>query len=157
MPRQYAAAGTGTSRIPPRRRGLQTYDPVMTQAASPRDGGLGALFESSPDRPVHTSVAAETSFLLGLLALVAAPFSLMHSASLVLAGVGAVCGLVGVATTSRPDVAGRGLAPVGLFCSLAVLVLVGLRYLGVDTAFGDDLLPTILGWLEDLNAAFQRP
>jgi hypothetical protein len=130
---------------------------MTSQAAAPDDGGLGALFDSSPDRPVHTSAAAETSFLLGMLALVAAPFSLMHSVSLVLATVGAVCGLVGVATTSRPGVAGRVLAPAGLFVSLAVLLLVGLRYLGLDTAFGDDLTPTILGWLEDLNATFPRP
>ena len=130
----------------------------MTTQASPSDeGGLGALFESSPDRPVHTSVAAEAAFLLGLVALVAAPFSLMHTVSLGTATLGAVCGLVGVATTSRPDVAGRVLAPVGLLFSLAVLLLVGLRYAGVDTAFGDDLLPTLLGWLEDLNAAFPRP
>jgi hypothetical protein len=130
---------------------------MTSQAASPQDGGLGALFDSSPDRPVHTSAAAGSGFLLGLLALLASPFSLMHSASLVLAGIGAVCGLVGVATTSRPGVAGRVLAPLGMFASLAVLVLVGLRYLGVDTAFGDELAPTLLRWFEDLNGVFPTP
>ena len=85
------------------------------------------------------------------------PFSLMHAASVVTAGLGAVLGVVGVATTSRPDVAGRVLAPLGLFFCLTVLTLVGLRYFGLDTAFGDTLVPTILSWLESLNASFPNP
>lgn len=124
---------------------------------SPDDGGLGALFESSPDRPVHTSAAAEGSFVLGLVGLVSVPFSLMHGVSFAVAVAGAILGLVGVATTSRPAVAGRALAPLGLLASLVVLTLVGLRYLGMDTAFGDSMVPGIFDLLEDLNRSLPRP
>jgi hypothetical protein len=62
-----------------------------------------------------------------------------------------------MATTSRPDVAGRVLAPLGLFFSLVALTLVGLRYFGLDTAFGDALAPSILSWLEALNEWFPNP
>jgi hypothetical protein len=121
------------------------------------DDGLSGLFEASPDRPIHTSAAAELAFVLGLVSLVAMPFSLMHAASVGIAGLGAVLGVVGVATTSRPDVAGRVLAPLGLFFCLTVLTVVGLRYAGLDTAFGDALVPTILSWLEALNGWFPNP
>ena len=121
------------------------------------DDGLSGLFEASPDRPIHTSAAAELAFVLGLVSLVAAPFSLMHAASLGLAAIGAILGVVGVATTSRPDVAGRVLSPLGLFFCLTALTVVGLRYAGLDTAFGDALVPTILSWLEDLNASLPTP
>src|SRR4029079_11746158 len=110
----------------------------MSAHTSPReDDGLGVLFDASPDRPIHTSAAAELSFVLGLVSLLAAPFSLMFGASLALAATGAILGVVGVAMTSRPDVAGRVLAPLGLFLSLTALTVVGLRYTGLDTAFGD--------------------
>jgi hypothetical protein len=124
---------------------------------SHEDDVLGGLFDVSPDRPVHTSLAAELAFVLGLVAMVAVPFSLMHAASAGIAGLGVVLGLVGVATTSRPDVAGRVLAPLGLFFSLVALTLVGLRYFGLDTAYGDALVPTILSWLEALNDRFPTP
>lgn len=130
---------------------------MATYGAAPEDGGLQELFEASPDRAVHTSAAAESSFLLGLVALLAAPFSMLHALSLGTAAAGALFGLVGVATTSRPNVAGRLLAPVGLALALAALALVGLRYLGVDTAVGDALVPTLRGWLEGLNAVLPRP
>jgi hypothetical protein len=121
------------------------------------DDDLSGLFDASPDRPIHTSAAAELAFVLGLVSLVAMPFSLMHAASLGTAALGAVLGIVGVATTSRPDVAGRILAPLGLFFCLTVLTVVGLRYAGLDTAFGDALVPTILSWLQDLNEWFPHP
>ena len=121
------------------------------------DGSLAGLFDASPDRPIHTSAAAEVAVVLGLVSLIAVPFSLMHAASAGTAALGAILGVVGVATTSRPDVAGRVLAPLGLFLCLTVLMLVGLRYAGLDTAFGDDLLPTILSVLEGLNAWFPNP
>lgn len=130
---------------------------MATYGVSPEDDGLGALFDSSPDIGVHTSAAAETGLLLGLLALAAAPFSVMHIVSLAAAAAGFFFSLVGVANTSRPNVAGRALAPIGLLFSFAALVMVGLRYVGLDTAFGDGLLPTIGGWLDDLNARFPRP
>jgi hypothetical protein len=130
---------------------------MSAHSLSNDDDSLGGLFEVSPDRPIHTSVAAELSFVLGLVALVAVPFSLMHAASAGVAGLGAVLGVVGMATTSRPDVAGRVLAPLGLFFSLVALTLVGLRYFGLDTAFGDALAPSILSWLEALNEWFPNP
>lgn len=134
------------------------YDRDMaTYGAAPDDGGLQGLFEVSPDRPVHTSAAAEAGFVLGLVALVASPFSMLHALSLGGAAAAALFGLVGVATTSRPNVAGRLLAPVGLALAFAVLALVGVRYLGVDTAFGDALVPTLRGWLETLNGVLPRP
>jgi hypothetical protein len=121
------------------------------------DDNLSGLFDASPDRPIHTSAAAELSFVLGLVSLFAVPFSLMHAASLGIAVIGAVIGVVGMATTSRPDVAGRVLAPLGLFFCLTTLTLVGLRYAGLHTAFGDALAPTFLSWLQDLNAWFPTP
>ena len=81
----------------------------------------------------------------------------MHGLSLAVGVLGAVLGLVGVATTSRPSVAGRALAPLGLLASLVVLTLVGLRYLGMDTAFGDTMVPGILDVLRDLNESLPRP
>ena len=66
-------------------------------------------------------------------------------------------GFVGTATTSRPNVAGRGLAPAGLFLAFVALVLVALRYFNVDTAFGDELVPTIRGWLDDFNSWLPLP
>lgn len=125
--------------------------------ASPEHGGLRGLIDSSPDTEVHTSAAAEAALLLGLASAVAAPFSLMLAATLGLAVPGLFLGLVGVAKTSRPQVAGRFLAPVGLVCCLAALVLVGVRYIGVDTAFGDDLLPVLADALRSLNARLPQP
>lgn len=125
--------------------------------AAPHDGGLPELFESSPEVPVHTSAAAEVGFLLGLVVVLAAPFSVMHGLVLGAGGVGVVLAVVGLGTTSRPHVGGRALAPVGLVLAVVALILVGLRYLGVDTAFGDPFVPTIGDWLEDLNSLFQKP
>lgn len=116
------------------------------------DGGLPALFEGSPDFRAHTSVAAELALLLGLVALLGAPFSVMHALSLGSAALAAVLALVGVAMTSRPNVAGAALAPLGLAFSVVALALVGLRHLGVDTAFGDGLIPILAEWLAVLNS-----
>ena len=44
------------------------------------DVGNLRLFEGSPDLEVHTSAAAETALLVGLVAIIAAPFSVMHGA-----------------------------------------------------------------------------
>ena len=130
---------------------------MATYGAAPEDDDFDEVFNASPDREVHTSAAAEMAFLLGLVAFVAAPFSVMHGVSLATGVVGFFAALVGVASTSRPDVAGRVLAPLGLFLALAALVLVGMRYLGADTAFGDDLLPTLRGWLDSLNSRVPLP
>lgn len=124
---------------------------MATGAVSPNDDGLSGLFAASPDPQVHTSAAAEIGLLLGLVALLAAPFSIMHAVALAAAAPGVVLALVGVVTTSRPNVAGSALVPLGLGFSVVALILVGLRYVGVDTAFGDDLVPVLGEWLAALN------
>jgi hypothetical protein len=130
---------------------------MATYGAAPDDGSLQELFEASPDREVHTSAAAETSFLVGLVAVLAAPFSVMHGLTLTTGVLAAVFSVIGVISTSRPNVAGRLLAPVGLFFAVIALALVGMRYLGVDTAFGDGLIPTIREWLDSLNSRLPLP
>jgi hypothetical protein len=130
---------------------------MATYGAAPEDGGLPELFEASPDRPVHTSFAAEMAFLIGLVAICSAPFSVMHAVTFAASVLGFFFGFVGTATTSRPYVAGRGLAPAGLFFAFVALVLVALRYFNVDTAFGDELVPTIRGWLDDFNSWLPLP
>ena len=125
--------------------------------ASSDDEGLSALSDSSPDLGVHTSAAAEGGFVLGLLALFAAPFSIMMGLSLLAGVAAAVLALVGTATTSRATVAGAALVPAGLACSIIALALVGLRYAGLDTAFGDQLSPDLGEWLQALNSHFPPP
>ena len=129
---------------------------MTTYGTSPEDGGVRALFESSPAVRVHTSVAAETAFLLGLVALCAAPFAVTHGVALTAGGLGIFFAVAGVATASRPNVAGGGLAGIGVLLSCIALVIVGLRYVGLDTAFGDAWLPTIREWLDELNALLPR-
>ena len=96
-------------------------------------------------------------FVLGLLALACSPFSLLMALVLGMATVAVVSGVVGLAQASRPGVAGGVLAAVGLVLGLVSLGLVGLRYAGVDTAFGDELLPTLHDWLESLNGLVPTP
>lgn len=135
-----------------------TYDwDMATYGASPEDGGLQQLLAASPDRPAHTSATAEAAFLFGLVALASAPFSVMRGLAFAAAAIGALCGLAGLAATSRPNVAGRLLAPAGLFLSVTTLILVGLRYLNVDTAVGDSMVPALHGWLESLNSWLPLP
>jgi len=130
---------------------------MATYGAAPEDGSIQELFEASPDREVHTSAAAEISFLSGLVAVLAAPFSVTHGLSLAAGLLAALFGVIGVATTSRPNVAGRLLAPLGLFLAFVALAAFGMRYLGVDTAFGDGLVPTIREWLDTLNSRLPLP
>lgn len=128
-----------------------------TWERSAPSGGLSELFDASPEHPSHTSVAAELGLLLGLAALVTAPFSVMFAASLGLAVLGLVSAMVGIVTTSRRDITGGALAPLGLLCSFVALALLGSRYLGVDTAFGDRLVPDLQEALEFLNSRLPRP
>src|ERR1700742_3870230 len=76
-------------------------------------GALGTLFDSSPVRSVQTSSAAVTGFALGLLGVLAVPFTLTMALSTGLAAVALVASIVGMARASRPDVAGGLLASVG--------------------------------------------
>jgi hypothetical protein len=119
--------------------------------------GLGALMAQSPESRVHMSVAAEAAFLLGLGALLTAPFSALFAVTLALAVAALCAGLVGMITTREPDLAGSALAPLGLFLGLVAGALVGLRYLGLDTAFGDDLAPWFWDRLQDWNARLPQP
>lgn len=130
-------------------RGLRRSS-AITQPTG--DDALAALFDSSPAGDVHTSAAAEIAFLSGLVAILAAPFELTAAAGLVLAALGLVTSIVGMARASRPTTAGGLLAAVGLVLSLVTLVLVGVRYLGIDTTFGDGALPTLADWLRDLSS-----
>lgn len=115
------------------------------------DAALGALFASSPARPTHTSAAAEIAFVAGLLGLLTVPFSLMMALSTALGTVALVTSILGMARSSRAGVAGGLLAAIGLVLSLAALALVGLRYIGIDTAIGDGAVPTLADWLRTLN------
>lgn len=125
---------------------------MATQDRSVATAGLGALFDASPVTEVHTSFWAVASFLAGIAALLVAPFSITFAVALYLAALGAVLAVAGVADTSRPEVAGRALAPLGLCFSLVTLGFLGLRYLDIDNAFGDALLPALRDLLERLNA-----
>lgn len=124
---------------------------------SPVDTGLNALIEASPDSEAHTSAAAEASFLLSLAALVSAPFSTMFAVSVLMALLSIVCGLVGIVRTSRPEITGGAMASFALVAAGFTLALIGLRYAGLDTAFGDVLGPSILERLNDLNSRLPSP
>lgn len=118
---------------------------------------LSELFEVSPEVEAHTSTAAELALLLGLAALLASPFSMMFALSAGIALLAFFFAMVGLATTSRPGTAGAVLVALGLLFSVGALTVLGVRYLGVDTAFGDDLLPRLLTALEFLNAQVPHP
>ena len=100
---------------------------------------------------MKTSAAAETAFVVGVFALLLSPFSLMAALCLGLAAVGLVASVLGMARASRPGRPAVLLAAVGLVSSLAAAALIGLRYLGIDTAFGDATVPTLADWLRSLN------
>ena len=125
--------------------------------SAPGDDALGALFASSPARVVRTSAAAEVAFLCGLVAVLAVPFSLMAAVCVGLSAVALVASIVGLARASKPGVSGGLLASIGLVLSLATLTLVGLRYLGIDTAVGDAAVPTLADWLAALNTLLPTP
>jgi hypothetical protein len=120
-------------------------------------GALGTLFDRSPARSVQTSAAAEIAFVLGLLAVLTAPFSLTMTLSVAMAGVALVSSIVGMARASRPGIAGGVLASAGMVLALATLALIGLRYLGLDTAFGDGFTATLTDWLDALNTLLPVP
>lgn len=119
--------------------------------------GVEALLDASPAVEVHTSAAALLGFLCGLGALVAAPFSVTYALALLLGLLGMVLGVGGVVATSRPLVAGRALAPLGMLLSLVALALLGLRFANLDTAFGDDLVPALTDLLERLGEQLPAP
>jgi hypothetical protein len=119
--------------------------------------GLGALMAYSPESQVHMSVAAESAFLLGLGALLTAPFSALFAVTVLLAVAATAVGIVGMITTRDPELAGSALAPLGMMIGLVAAGLVGLRYLGLDTAFGDDFAPWFWQTLQTLNGHLPQP
>ncbi|MET0839682.1 MAG: hypothetical protein ABWY19_12930 [Marmoricola sp.] len=123
----------------------------LDRSSTTRDDAIGALFDSSPARSVKTSAAAETAFVVGVLGLLLSPFSLMAAFCLGLAAVGLVTSIFGLARASRPATSGGVLASVGLVTSIAAAAVIGLRYLGIDTAIGDAMVPTLADWLRSLN------
>lgn len=125
---------------------------MATHAHEPRDVGIDALLDSSPEPRIHASGAAEIAVLLGTLALAASFFSLTSGAALAMGATALVLAGIGMVSTSNPRVAGRGMVPTAFVLGFVALVVVGLRYLGVDTAYGDMAWPTITGWLDSLNA-----
>ncbi len=92
------------------------------------------------------------AFLAGLVAAFTAPFTAVRALSLIAGVIALAFVLVGMAATSRPHVAGRALVPAGLMLALASLVMIGMGYAGYDTAFGDAAVPTLSGWLADLQS-----
>lgn len=130
---------------------------MTTQDLGRVGGDLGDLFEHSPAVPARTSPAAEIGFLLGLVAVVTSPFTLTYGLSVVLAALGLVVSIVGLAQASRSGVAGGTLAASGLVLCLAALALVGLRYAGLHTAFGDSLVPGIHSALSALTKLVPSP
>jgi hypothetical protein len=149
----------------PEQRGAMETRPLprrLDESGSPlegpsEDGALGALFESSPDLGVSTSAAAVVAFLAGLSAILTAPFSLTMALSIGLAAVALVTSVVGLARASKATVAGGLLASLALVLSLATAALIGLRYAGIDTAFGDGAQPTLTDWLAALNDLVPAP
>jgi hypothetical protein len=142
---------------PARSRTNYPQDMGERGAVPAHDSGLSELLDASPDVRAHTSMAAELGLLFGLGALITSPFSVTFAVSLGLAVLAVVFSVVGLATTSRRDITGSALAPIGLLCAFVTLGLLGLRYLGIDTAFGDRLGPDLLAALEFLNSLLPRP
>jgi hypothetical protein len=130
---------------------------MTTQDLGRVDGSLGDLFDRSPAVTARTAPAAEISFLLGTVGFLTAPFSLTFGLCVILAGMCVVTSIVGLAQASRNGVAGGALAGAALVLSLLTLALVGLRYLGLDTTFGDAMLPAIGDALRSLSALIPSP
>jgi hypothetical protein len=120
-------------------------------ATMPDDVGVDALLDSSPEPGVHTSAAAEMAFLMGLIAVFSAPFSITSGLAVGTGIAALLLGVVGMVTTSKRYVAGKALVPLSLVLAVTAIALVGLRYLGIDTAFGDAWVPSITDWLDALN------
>lgn len=119
--------------------------------------GLQALLDSSPAPRAHTSVAAEAALICGLGAALTAPFSLLFTVSGLLAVAALLFGLVGMVTIHRPDIAGSALNGFGAALGLLALGLLSVRYAGIDTAYGDAVVPWIVEHLQHWNTRFPQP
>lgn len=121
------------------------------------DIGLQGLIDASPAPRAHMSVAAETALVCGLGAILTAPFSILFGVSVLLATVAVLSGMVGLVTTHRPDIAGSALTAFGASFGLLALALIGVRYLGLDSAFGDAVIPWIADQLHHWNTKLPQP
>lgn len=121
------------------------------------DVGLEELIDASPAPRARMSVAAETALVCGLGAVLTATFSILFGISLVFGALAVLAGLVGLVSTHRPDVAGSALNAFGLFLGLLALATIGARYLGIDTAIGDPLLPWLTDQLHHWNTKLPQP
>ena len=125
--------------------------------SSAGDVELEALIDGSPAPRAHMSVAAETALVCGLVALLTAVFSILFGVAMLLGLVAMFSGMVGMVTTHRPNVAGSALTALGMFFGALAIVLVGVRYLGVDSAFGDAVVPWIADQLHYWNTRLPQP
>ncbi|GAB2650444.1 hypothetical protein [Kribbella swartbergensis] len=131
---------------------------MATYGHSPRgDVGLEELFEESPAPRARMSAAAEIALVCGLGAVLTATFSILFGVSLVFGALAVLTSLIGLVSTHRPDVAGSALNVFGLFLGLLALATVGARYLGIDTAIGDPLLPWLTDQLNHWNTKLPQP
>jgi hypothetical protein len=121
------------------------------------DVGLQALIDGSPAPRAHTSVAAETALVCGLGAVLTAPFSILFGVAVLLGLVAMLSGMVGLVTTHRPDVAGSALTAFGFGFGALAISMVGVRYVGVDSTFGDAVVPWIADQLHHLNTRLPQP
>jgi hypothetical protein len=121
------------------------------------DVGLQELLEESPAPRARMSAAAETALMCGLGAVLTATFSILFGVSLVFAVLALLAGLVGLVSTHRADVAGSALNVLGLFLGLLTLAAIGVRYLGIDTAIGDPLIPWLTEQLHHWNTKLPQP
>jgi hypothetical protein len=121
------------------------------------DVELQALFDGPPAPRAHTSVAAETALVCGLGAVLAAPFSILFGVAMLLGSVAVLSGMVGWVTTHGPDVAGSALTAFGICFGALAIALVGVRYLGLDSAFGDAIVPWIADQLHHWNTRLPQP
>jgi hypothetical protein len=121
------------------------------------EAGLQGLIDSSPAPRARTSMAAEASLVCGLGAILAAPFSILFGVSALLGAIALLTGLVGLITTHRADVAGSALTAFGSFLGACAIALIGVRYLGLHSAFGDNLVPWIADQLHHWNTRLPQP
>lgn len=121
------------------------------------DAGLQDLLDSSPAPRARMSVAAETALVCGLAAVLTSLFSILLAVTLLLGALALLTGLIGLISTHRPELAGSGLDVLGIFLALLALAVIGARFLGVDTAVGDALLPWLTDQLHHWNGKLPDP
>jgi hypothetical protein len=138
-----------------------SYDPGMTTQelgrSVPVQGRLGDLMDRSPADPAHTAPAAAIALVLGLVAIAAAPFTLTYGLCVIVAALGVVSSVTGLAQAHRNGAAGTVLAGGGLLLSLGALTLVALRFTGLDTAYGDEAMPQLRSVLVALTDLVPSP